>query len=143
MRINPEEEVRYRVKLARGYLERAERFFSTGDYRECVEASQLAAENSAKAIVALKMFPSWSHDPSDELMEATEALPEAVRGLASDLAKIARELAPEHGLVTYGRPSEGLAPWEFYGEGEARSALEKARKALGLMERILKLVSGQ
>jgi HEPN domain-containing protein len=120
-------------------LERARRFLSTGDYRECVEASQLAAENAAKAIIALIGIPSWSHDPSDELMDLINALPESCKGLAMELARLARELAPEHGIVTYGKPSEGLAPWELYGEPEASAALRKADEAVKLMEKLLQV----
>ena len=137
MKIDPEAEVRYRVKLAKGYLERAKRFFSTRDFRECVEASQLASENAAKAVIALRRVPSWSHDPSDELTEVAETLPEDARSLAAELAMLARELSVEHGVVTYGRPGEGLAPWELYGEPETRRILEKAERSVELMETLL------
>ncbi|MEM3607292.1 MAG: HEPN domain-containing protein [Candidatus Bathyarchaeia archaeon] len=137
MKIDPKSEAEYRAKLARGYLERAEKFLSTGDYRECVEASQLAVENAAKAVVALMRIPSWSRDPSDELMELIGELPGDCRGWAVRPAGLARELAPEHGVVTYGKPVEGLAPWELYGEPEASAALGKADEAVKLMERLL------
>lgn len=69
MRINPIEESRHRLKLARNYLRDAEDALKRGDYRGAVVSSQLSAENSAKAIIALFRIPSWSHDPSHELRQ--------------------------------------------------------------------------
>lgn len=138
MRINPLREVRYRVRLSSGYLERARRFLSTGDYKESVEASQLSAENAAKAVIALYRIPSWSHDPSDELLEVAQELPKELKGRAEELAELAHQLAPEHGLTSYGRPEEGLTPWEIYDEEGASSALEKAERTHRLLREILK-----
>ncbi len=106
MKINPESEVKYRIKLAEGYAERARKFLRQGFYKECVEAAQLSIENSAKAIVALRRMPSWSHDPSQELYEIIPELPEKCRKLAERLAHLSHAVAPEHGTSTYGRPSE-------------------------------------
>jgi hypothetical protein len=60
LRVDPRAEVDYRLKLCLRYLERAEKFLRTGDYKESAEASQLSAENAAKAVIALKRLPSWS-----------------------------------------------------------------------------------
>ncbi len=129
------------LSLAKGYLERALKFLKTGDYSECVEASQLAAENAAKAVVALKRIPSWTHDPSDELLDIVSELPENSRCWIEELANLVRELAPEHGLVTYGKLGEGLAPWELYDRAEAQGILEKAKRAVELMESVLRLIT--
>ena len=137
MRIDPRFEVEYRLRLCSKYLEKAEKFFRTGDYKESAEASQLSAENAAKAVIALKRLPSWSHDPSEELFEVAEELPEEERALARELAEIAHELAPEHGIATYGRPSEGLTPWDIYDEAKSLEMLEKARRAVELAKRIV------
>jgi len=137
MRIDPSSEVNYRMKLCLKYLERAERFFLTKDYKECVEASQLAAENAAKAVIALRMLPSWSHDPSEELLKVAEELEGEKKEIAKKLARIAHELAPEHGIATYGKPEEGLTPWDIYDNESAYEALGKARKAVELAKRIL------
>ena len=107
MRIDPRSEVEYRLRLCSKYLEKAEKFFRTSDYKESAEASQLSAENAAKAVIALKRLPSWSHDPSEELLEVAEELPEEERALARELAEIAHELAPEHGSPPTGGPLRG------------------------------------
>ena len=137
MRIDPRFEVEYGLKLCSKYLEKAEKFFRTGDYKESAEASQLSAENAAKAVIALKRLPSWSHDPSEELFEVAEELPEEERALARELAEIAHELAPEHGIATYRRPSEGLTPWDIYDEAKSLEMLEEARRAVELAKRIV------
>lgn len=142
MRIDPSSEVNYRFKLCLKYLEKAEKFLHTGDYKESAEASQLSAENAAKAVVALRRLPSWSHDPSGELLEVAEELPEEEKALARELAEIAHELASEHGIATYGKPVEGLTPWGIYDEGRASEMLEKARRAAELAKQIVERKEG-
>ncbi|RLF21257.1 MAG: DNA-binding protein, partial [Thermoprotei archaeon] len=61
---DPKDEVRFRRRLAEGFLTEAERSLSMRDWRGVVSYSQLAVENAAKAIIALFRAPSWSHDPS-------------------------------------------------------------------------------
>jgi HEPN domain-containing protein len=139
LRVDPRAEVDYRLKLCLRYLERAEKFLRTGDYKESAEASQLSAENAAKAVIALKRLPSWSHDPSGELLEVAEELPEEKRAMARELAEIAHELAPEHGTATYGRPVEGLTPWDIYDKERALEMLRKARRAVELARQILEV----
>ncbi|MEM3651016.1 MAG: HEPN domain-containing protein [Candidatus Jordarchaeaceae archaeon] len=104
MKFNPANEVSYRAKLAARYLEEAKDAFRRRDYRGAVASSQLSTENSAEGVIALFSIPSWSHDPSHELLEVLHMLPENMRKLAEELAKIVRQLAPEHGRTTYGEP---------------------------------------
>lgn len=126
------------MKLSLEYLSKAEKFFFSEDYKESVEASQLSVENATKAVIALKRLPSWSHDPSDELLEVSKELSEDKKVLAEELAKITHTLAPEHGIATYGKPTEGLTPWEIYDKQKAYEVLEKARRAKELMELTIK-----
>jgi len=138
LKLNPQSEVQYRVKLATRYLKEAEEAIKRKDYRNTVASSQLCAENAAKAIIALYRIPSWSHDPSHELLEITPNLKPKLRKLAEELAEIARKLAPEHGRTTYGEPAKGLTPWDIYSEEDAVEALTMARKAWKTMKTILK-----
>ena len=137
MRFNPRNESSYKAKLAVRYLEEAEEAFKRRNYREVVASSQLSAENSAKAVIALFRTPSWSHDPSYELLEVLSMLPSDLRKLAEELAEITRRLAPEHGRATYGEPLRGLTPWDIYDEENASEALLSARKAKEIVEIIL------
>jgi len=68
MKIDPKEEVDYRIKLAKQYLKSAEAF-NRKDYRATVAESQLAVENFAKAVIAFFRIPSWSHNLAPELKE--------------------------------------------------------------------------
>ena len=138
MRIDPAGEISYRLRLAELYLKDAESALERGDFRAVVASSQLSAENAAKAVIAVFRVPSWSHDPSPELRELREQVPEAVRALLDELADIAEELAPEQDRTTYGEPTRGLTPWDIYSEEDARRALERARRALANARVILK-----
>jgi predicted nucleotidyltransferase/HEPN domain-containing protein len=112
---NPLSEVGYGVKLAERYLADAEGALRREDFRGAVAASQLAAENAAKAVVAVYRIPSWSHDPSHELREVAERMPPSVRSLAEELASITGLLAPEHGRATYGEPPGASHPGRYTG----------------------------
>lgn len=84
----------------------------SNDYKGCVQYSQLAAENSAKAVIATRRTPSWGHDPSTELFEreiATE-LPTELTEKTARLAELSSQLAPEHGRTTYGEPEKLKTP---------------------------------
>jgi HEPN domain-containing protein len=59
--------------------------------------------------------------------------------MARELAEIAHELAPEHGTATYGRPVEGLTPWDIYDKERALEMLRKARRAVELARQILEV----
>jgi len=72
LRMDPEAEVNYRVKLAEQYLADAEGAYGREDYRTTVASSQLAVENAAKAVISAYRIPSWSHDPSHELRDLIE-----------------------------------------------------------------------
>ncbi|HDN63108.1 DNA-binding protein [Candidatus Bathyarchaeota archaeon] len=137
MKLNPRNEVSYRARLAIRYLEEAEEAYKRGDYRGTVASSQLSAENAAKAIIALFRTPSWSHDPSYELIDVLPLLPVDLRSLTQELAEITRRLAPEHGRVTYGEPLRGLTPWDLYDEESASEVLLRARRAREIMGIIL------
>ena len=138
MRIDPKEEVDYRIKLAKQYLKSAEEAFNRKDYRATVAESQLAAENSAKAVIAFFRVPSWSHNPALELKELLNNIPQSVKHLMEELASIAEVLASEYGRAIYGEPAKALTPWEIYNEDDANSALRYAKKAFDYALFILK-----
>ena len=138
LKFDPSSELMFRIRLAQEYLREAEEAFSRGDWRTAVASSQLSAENSAKAVIAYFRVPSWSHDPSPELMDVIGSIPGDVRNLVEELAEVVRRLAPEHGRSTYGEPLRGLTPWDIYSAVEAEEALDMARKALGNARVILR-----
>jgi HEPN domain-containing protein len=136
--LNPGEEVMYRLALAREHLERARKRLRVEDWAGVVEAAQLSAENAAKAVIAHFHVPSWSHDPSRELQELVTQLPPTLVGAALKLATIVRELAPEHGVATYGVPQERLTPAQLYTREKASNALKLAEDALEKATMILR-----
>ncbi len=137
MSFNPLSEVKYRYRLAIEQLERAEKLFSLKDWVGTVLNSQLAIENFAKAIIATIEVPTWSHDPSNQLNNLLSNFPKELIEEIRELANMTREMAPEHGRSTYGEPDAGLTPMDIYKENHALSALEKAKKAKIIVERVL------
>lgn len=138
MEIDPREEVEYRIKVARNHLEAARKRMRVGDWLGVVQAAQLAAENAAKAVIAFFAAPSWSHDPSEELLEVASSLSTEFLEKAEALASIVRKLAPEHARSSYGIPQRRIPPSELYSKREAARALEMGEKALALAEELLK-----
>lgn len=137
MSFNPSSELRYRFRLARDHLWRAEKSFSVGDWVGTVSNSQLALENFVKAVISVFEVPTWSHDPSDQLRGVVQKLPGDVKEKAEKLVSMVRELAPEHGRSAYGEPSTGLVPSDIYKEDHAEEAMANARKAREIAETIL------
>src|SRR3989304_5852503 len=137
MKFNPAREVEYRVQLAREYLEDAENRFGSNDHKGCVQYSQLAAENSAKAVIATRRTPTWGHDPSAELFQIASQLGSELAGKATKLAELSSQLAPEHGRTTYGEPDQFKTPRMLYDLNSANRAIANAREAIEIMNQIL------
>lgn len=137
MRFNPSREIEYRTQLAQKYLEDAEDRLRSSDFKGCVQYSQLAAENAAKAVVATRRTPSWGHDPSPELLEVAKELGAEHERNAVRLAEISSQLAPEHGRTTYGEPERFLTPWALYDLQAAQRAVALAREAVAIMNQMI------
>lgn len=109
MSLNPKEEALYRLELAEGYLDRARKAFASQDFANTVAEAQLSVENSAKAVISCFRIPSWSHDPSEELLDIMKDNQSKIIQLLGkgflkhlkDMARRAHTLAPEHGRSTY------------------------------------------
>lgn len=138
MKFDPSHEIEYRAQLARGYLQDAERRLDSSDFKGCVQYSQLAAENAAKAVIATRRTPSWGHDPSSELLAIAKELGPDRQERVNRLAGISSQLAPEHGRTTYGEPERFLTPWALYDLQAADRAVALAREAVAIMNAIIK-----
>ncbi|RLF24999.1 MAG: DNA-binding protein [Thermoprotei archaeon] len=139
MSLDPLDELLYRYRLATQHLSRSERLYSLGDWAGAVQFAQLAIENFAKALIALYEIPTWSHDPSSQLLRLMERFPEELRSMVSEIAEAAREVASEHGRSTYGEPSMRLTPAEIYTKQDAQRILNLARR----IHRIIRMVFEQ
>jgi HEPN domain-containing protein len=115
--LNSEEEAKYRISLAAGYLKRAEAAAKRKDHLAVISNSQQAVENSAKAVISCFRIPSWSHDPSNELSEVMEDNRDKIEekigaSIFQDintLALYSRNLAPEWDNVLW-RPQPENSP---------------------------------
>ncbi len=139
MKFNPRREVEYRAQLAHEYLEDAENRLRADDFKGCVQYSQLAAENAAKAVIATRRTPSWGHDPSPELLEVAEELDSQQEAEAKRLAEFSSRLAPEHGRATYGEPERFVTPRMLYDRRAAEKAIAVAREAIAIMDKMTEL----
>ena len=137
MRLNSKEEALYRLDLAKGYLERAEKAFAMRDFADTVAEAQLSVENAAKAVISCFQIPTWSHDHSEELLDVAKNNQLKIADLLGSgfirrlelLAERVHVIAPEHGRASYGDVERRIPPWSLYPEDDAQKALKYAREA--------------
>ncbi len=123
----------YRLALARGFLEEAEQDRELGRWRSCVDNSQLAVENSGKAVISLFGVSPKTHDPAREVA-ALLRIGQVPSALAPDLQAMLPDLLAlgyaEHLMTDYGDEARYRLPWEIFTEDSAREALDAARRAV-------------
>ncbi len=137
--MKPEEETRYRLNLARGYLAEAEEDIKLERWRSCAAGSQLAIENSAKAIIACFVPVALTHDPARQLAKVIEAetMPEEVVAEVKEIIPIAAKFGgKEHGFLSYGDTKRFRDPWSLVTEAKANEAIEGARQCLAIAEEV-------
>jgi HEPN domain-containing protein len=135
---NPEAD--YRLKLAEGYLDEARQDASTGRWRSCADSSQLAAENAAKAVLAMIGPVGRTHDPGAILLEELNKgrFPQAIESQVRRIAECAEQLGSEVHLETaYGDEAARRTPWEIFDEKKARAALRFAEEAVTLAKQVI------
>ena len=137
--MNARDQARYRLQLAEGFLEEARQDGTLGRWRSCVDNSQLATEQAAKAALGLVGPVGRTHKPSVFLRRALAEqrfLPEA-RGQVERLAECAELLGPEtHVKSDYGDEENLRLPWDLFGEQDARQALGLAEEAVNLAKEL-------
>lgn len=109
------EEARYRLRPAEGFLGEARHNLQHQLWRSCVDNSHLTAENAAKAVLGLLGPMGSAHDPGAALLEAldkqrfTEEIEDPVRRIA----QCARTLGLQvHLQSDYGDEAVQRTPWE-------------------------------
>lgn len=135
------EEAHYRWRLAEGFLGEARQDFDLGRWRACVDNSQLAAENAAKAVLARLGPVGKTHQPALFLRAALAEgdFPEESASLVERLAECAELLGPDlHIKSDYGDEVGGRTPWELFDKEDARQALAWAEEALDLAGQLLR-----
>jgi HEPN domain-containing protein len=134
------EQAGYRLRLAEGFLREARQDCDMQRWRSCVDNSQLAAENAAKAVLALLGPLGRTHKPDVFLLEALgeNRFPENLRTQIEEVAECARLLGPEvHIKSDYGDEQTQQTPWELFDAGPAREALGMAEKAASLAKQVV------
>ncbi|MFQ5853900.1 MAG: HEPN domain-containing protein [Candidatus Binatia bacterium] len=134
-------EAEYRLKLAEGFLEEARQDLQLGRWRSCVDNSQLAAENAAKATLALIGPVSRTHHPAVVLLDALKkgSFPQEADVRVRKIAECAALLGPQvHSESDYGDEANWRTPWELFDETKAKEALELAKEAVRLTQQLIK-----
>ncbi|MBI4391496.1 MAG: HEPN domain-containing protein [candidate division NC10 bacterium] len=134
-----EEDARYRLRLARGFLQEAEQDYGLRRWRSCVDNAQMTIENAAKGILALFGPLTKTHEPATPLRNLLESgrvvgpIKETLEQLLESFGTIG---AKEHFLTDYGDEATYQDPWSLFGENDARRALEAARRCVSGAGRI-------
>jgi HEPN domain-containing protein len=137
--MNPKRDTEFRLKLSAGFLKEAEEDMRLSRWRSCVDNAQMAAENAAKAVIAMRGPVPKVH----QLHKALSRLSKNVRlsGLSKDftaLSEITEKLGfEEHIRTDYGDESQYRTPWEIFDRESAEEALSLARRAQDIARRII------
>jgi HEPN domain-containing protein len=137
--MSAQEEIGYRLRLAEGFRDEARQDLDLSRWRSCVDNSQLATENAAKAALALLGPVGRTHDPAAVLQIALAdgRFPAAEAVHVGRLIECARELGPAvHIESDYGDEQNRLTPWELFDETAAREAFGFAEAAFALARQI-------
>lgn len=131
-----EDSTRYRLRLAREYLARAERLMTSGDFAAVGLNAQVATENMAKAVLHFYGRPNKTHEPAKQLWELVNAATdEDARKRLARLAQLAEQMGlVEHILATYGDEVARKTPEDIYDRQKAINALAIAEEAHRLAE---------
>ena len=133
-------EVEYRANLAEGFVLEAREDMAGKRWRACVDNSQLAVENAAKAALALVGPVGRTHNPAALLVTALaeNRFPPNLREPIQQLAQYATELGPDiHIKSDYGDENQWQTPWQLFGQDDAERALDYAEKAVQLAKQLL------
>ena len=137
--MNPKRDTEFRPKLVAGFLSEAEEDVRLSRWRSCVDNAQMAAENSAKAVIAMRGPVPKVH----QLHRALSRLSKNAR-----LSRLSMEIAAlseitdklgfeEHIRTDYGDESQYRTPWEIFDRESAEEALSLARRAQDIAGRII------
>lgn len=128
-----QDDAKYRLKLAKGFLKEAEEDVKLGRWRSCVDNAQLAVENSGKAILCIFGPLEKTHEPSLQLKRLLKQrrIPEKLISRIEEIIPLLGELgSDEHFLTDYGDEESSLSPWELFSKEDADKAIKIARRCL-------------
>jgi len=137
--MNPKQDTEFRLKLAAGFLREAEEDVRLSRWSSCVDNAQMAVENAAKAVIAMRGPVPKIHQLHGALSKLSRSA--RLRGLSREIAilsEIAEKLGfEEHVRTDYGDESQYRTPWEIFDQESAEEALNLARRAEDIARRIV------
>jgi HEPN domain-containing protein len=137
--MNSRDEMEYRLKLAEGYLSKAEGDAADEQWDDCLANSQEAVENAGKAILSLYRPVPKRHDtfePLEDLLDREEVSESIKKKIRDDLIAFLDMGHATHLRVTYGDEEKHTPPWELIEKPESMKGLEKARRAVTVAKSI-------
>ena len=143
--MNSREAAAYRLKLAQGYLSRAENDAVGRQWDGCLANAQEAVENAGKAIISHFRPTSHTHDVIEAIQQlaSLNTTSETVKQkLMTSLDSFQNMGLETHIRATYGDEEHYTPPWELIDESESKVGLEKARRAVALAEEIYDEMTG-
>ncbi|MDA2927684.1 HEPN domain-containing protein [Acidobacteria bacterium AH-259-G07] len=139
--MNPKRDAEFRLKLAAGFLREAEEDLQLSRWRSCVDNAQMAVENAAKAVIAMRGPIPKVHRLKTALSKLLkDARLKSLNKEIVTLGEIADKLGfEEHIRTDYGDESQYRTPWELFDRESAEEAVSLARgahdAAFGIVEK--------
>lgn len=137
--MNPKRDTEFRLKLAAGFLTEAEEDLRLSRWRSCVDNAQMAVENAAKAVIAMRGPVPKVHQLQRALSRLSgDVRLRRLRREIEALGEITEKLGfEEHIRTDYGDESQYRTPWEIFDRESAEEALGLARQAHNIAGRII------
>lgn len=144
--MNSKDDAIYRLRLAEGFLKESQQNLEYGQIRSCVDNSQLAIENGAKAVIIYFSPLAKTHNPVNvlrRLSEQEELTPEIER-LINELLPLMEGFGEEkHILTDYGDEETYTLPWDLFDKEDAREAVDRACKVIDLARKVVGKIIGE
>jgi HEPN domain-containing protein len=138
--MDSEQDVRFRLRLAEGFLHEAGEDLTLSRWRSCVDNAQLAVENAVKAVLARHGPVPKTHEVAGLLADLwqTESANATVKEKLTKLQELAERLSyEEHIRSDYGEEATFQTPWELFDRQDAQEAVRVARETLALAREIV------
>ncbi len=137
-----QDDVFYRLRLAKGFLKEANEDFKLQRWRSCVDNAQLTVENSGKVILARFGPTPRTHNPGNDIQKLIDeknidkSLLDELKAILPFFDELGFE---EHFKTDYGLESEYLDPWELFDEDDAEKAKLAAGRCFDFAEKFYKV----
>ncbi len=141
--MNYKDSIKYRLKLAEGFLKESVQDLELERYRSCVDNAQLSIENSAEAVLFFFGPVAKTHNPAADLKQLIDnkKIAGEIENVLLSIIKIASGYGmKEHFLTDYGDEIELLSPWEIFSREDAEKAKGSAMDRFDLTKKALQFL---